>query len=120
MYKRQIELGVPNNDHEDFWEAIKENLNTREEISQLWDLCINGIYPVIEKEDSEFVKTAIKIFPQAPLNKDSWKIWTNQVSEKTGRKGKSLFLPLRKALTGKSIGPDMGKLLPFLKKIPEF
>ena len=64
-------------------------------------------------------KTAIKIFPQAPLNKDSWKIWTNQVSEKTGRKGKSLFLPLRKALTGKSIGPDMGKLLPFLKKIPE-
>ena len=95
-------------------------MNTREEISQLWDICINGIYPVIEKEDLEFVKTAIKIFPQAPLDKDSWKIWTNQVSEKTGRKGKSLFLPLRKALTGKSIGPDMGKLLPFLKKIPEF
>ena len=117
--KELIELGIPNNDQENFWEAIKENLNTREEISQLWDLCINGIYPLIEKEDLEFVKTAIKIFPQAPLNKDSWKIWTNQVSEKTGRKGKSLFLPLRKALTGKSIGPDMGKLLPFLKKIPE-
>ena len=117
--KELIELGIPNYDHENFWEAIKENLNTREEISQLWDLCINGVYPLIEKEDLEFVKTAIKIFPQAPLDKDSWKIWTNQVSEKTGRKGKSLFLPLRKALTGKNIGPDMGKLLPFLKKIPE-
>ena len=55
-----------------------------------------------------------------PFRIPNWKKWTNQGSEKTGRKGKSLFLPLRKALTGKNIGPDMGKLLPFLKKIPEF
>ena len=81
------------------------------------DLITVSLLPLLDR--SEFVKTAIKIFPQAPLNRDSWKIWTNQVSEKTGRKGKSLFLPLRKALTGKSIGPDMGKLLPLLKKIPE-
>ena len=43
----------------------------------------------------------------------------NKVSEKTGRKGKNLFLPLRKALTGNSVVPDMGKLLPFLTKIPK-
>ena len=53
--KELIELGIPNYDHENFWEAIKENLNTREEISQLWDLCINGVYPVIEKEDLELI-----------------------------------------------------------------
>ena len=57
--------------------------------------------------------------PEAPYNNESWKIWTNHVSEITGRKGKSLFLPLRKALTGKNVGPDMGKLLPFISKIPK-
>ena len=28
-----------------------------------------------------------------------------------GKKGKSLFMPLRKALTGRAFGPDMGVLL---------
>ena len=112
-------IGIPNNSQKDFWEAIKENLNSRYEISKLWDLCTNGISPVIDKEDLEFVKTALSTLPKAPLNKDSWKIWTNKVSDKTGRKGKNLFLPLRKALTGNSVGPDMAKLLPFLGKIPK-
>jgi glutamyl-tRNA synthetase len=39
------------------------------------------------------------------------------VKEATGRKGKALFMPLRKALTGQSHGPDMGALLPLLQKI---
>ena len=113
-------IGIPNRSQKDFWEAIKENLNSRSEISKLWDLCTNGISPVIDKEDLEFVRTALAALPETPLNKDTWKIWTTKVSDKTGRKGKNLFLPLRKALTGNSVGPDMGKLLPFLKKIPEF
>ena len=112
-------IGIPKSSQEDFWEAIKENLNSRNEISKLWDLCTNGISPVIEKEDLEFVRTALELLPEAPYNKDSWKIWTNKVSDKTGRKGKNLFLPLRKALTGNSVGPDMGKLLPFLGKFPQ-
>jgi glutamyl-tRNA synthetase len=39
------------------------------------------------------------------------------VQEKTGRKGKNLFMPLRRALTGMSHGPDMGALLPYLTNI---
>ena len=119
MENELINIGIPKSALKDFWEAIKENLNSRDEISKLWDLCTNGISPVIDKEDLEFVRTALETLPDAPYNKDSWKIWTNKVSDKTGRKGKSLFLPLRKALTGKSVGPDMGKLLPFLSKIPK-
>ena len=112
-------IGIPNSSQKDFWEAIKENLNSRSEISKLWDLCTNGIYPVIDKEDLEFVRIALTALPETPFNKDTWKIWTTKVSDKTGRKGKNLFLPLRKALTGNSVGPDMGKLLPFLGKIPK-
>ena len=73
----------------------------------------------IDKEDLEFVRTALAALPEAPFNKDTWKTWTTKVTDKTGRKGKNLFLPLRKALTGNSEGPDMGKLLPFLGKIPK-
>ena len=31
--KELIELGIPNNDQENFWEAIRENLNTRKNIT---------------------------------------------------------------------------------------
>jgi glutamyl-tRNA synthetase len=41
------------------------------------------------------------------------------MKEKTGRKGKALFMPLRKALTGAAHGPDMKKLLPLLDVIPK-
>ena len=41
----------------------------------------------------------------------AWRTWTGDLKEKTGRKGKGLFMPLRKALTGRSNGPDMSALL---------
>ncbi|MDB0033199.1 hypothetical protein N9E67_02920, partial [Amylibacter sp.] len=41
----------------------------------------------------------------------------SEIKEVTGRKGKALFMPLRKALTGVEHGPDMSKLLPLLQKI---
>jgi glutamyl-tRNA synthetase len=39
------------------------------------------------------------------------------VKEATGRKGRALFMPLRKALTGQSHGPDMSAVLPLLQNI---
>ena len=45
------------------------------------------------------------------------KNWTSEIKKVTGRKGKSLFMPLRKALTGIEHGPDMSKMLPLLQKI---
>ena len=39
------------------------------------------------------------------------------MKEKTGRKGKGLFMPLRKALTGQERGPEMAALLPLLQVI---
>jgi glutamyl-tRNA synthetase len=39
------------------------------------------------------------------------------VKEATGRKGKGLFMPLRKALTGMERGPEMATLLPLLQVI---
>ncbi len=35
----------------------------------------------------------------------------------TGRKGKGLFMPLRKALTGQAHGPDMSDVMPLLQVV---
>jgi len=48
------------------------------------------------------------------LSKPDWKSWTTMVREKTGRKGKELFLPLRVALTGMMHGPEMSHVVDFL------
>jgi glutamyl-tRNA synthetase len=36
------------------------------------------------------------------------------VKEKTGAKGKALFMPLRQALTGLDHGPELAALLPLI------
>jgi glutamyl-tRNA synthetase len=38
------------------------------------------------------------------------------VKATTGAKGRALFLPLRRALTGRDHGPDMAELLPLITK----
>ena len=43
-----------------------------------------------------------------------WQALTGALKERTGRKGKALFLPLRRALTGLDHGPDMPALLPLI------
>ena len=83
----------------------------------LWELCVNGVDPLISPEDVDFVQTSVKFLPQRPWDKTTWKEWTDRLKESTGRKGKNLYLPLRKALTGKESGPDMNKLLPLLQTI---
>ena len=71
-----------------------------------------------EHDFQEFVAQALSMLPAGPFDSDTWGAWTSAVKEATGRKGKALFMPLRKALTGLSHGPDMGALLPLLQKIP--
>ena len=41
---------------------------------------------------------------------------TGAAKEATGAKGRALFLPLRRALTGRDHGPDMAELLPLIDK----
>jgi glutamyl-tRNA synthetase len=39
------------------------------------------------------------------------------VKEATGRKGKGLFMPLRRAVTGQDRGPDMSDVMPLLQVV---
>jgi glutamyl-tRNA synthetase len=110
------EIGVPADVQSRFWDAVRENIATRAEAGKWWDLCANGATPEIADEDREFVQTALAMLPEKPWDGDTWKAWTGAVKAATGRKGKGLFMPLRRALTGMDHGPDMSKLMPLLKK----
>jgi glutamyl-tRNA synthetase len=77
----------------------------------------DGAEPQIDAEDRDFVAEAMTMLPEGPFDGDTWGTWTEAVKQKTGRKGRALFMPLRKALTGQSHGPEMAALMPLLQVI---
>ena len=111
------ELGIPENLQVDFWDMAKENIYQRSDLHNLWSLCVDGVEPIILPEDQDFISACKVLMPNVPRNKDSWSAWTNAIKSETARSGKDLFLPLRKALTGRDTGPDMNKLFPLMQKI---
>ncbi|PQM59357.1 MAG: glutamate--tRNA ligase [Rhodobacteraceae bacterium] len=110
-------LKIPKNLQLDFWEMARENISVRADLANLWELCVNGAEPVIVPEDQDFISICKSLMPPVPRDKNSWLAWTNAIKKETSRSGKGLFLPLRKALTGKDKGPDMNKLFPLMQKV---
>lgn len=110
------DIGVPAEIAEDFWSVARENISVRADVSKWWDLCRDGADPLIDDEDAEFVATAKSLLPAGPWTTETWGEWTAAVKQETGRKGRGLFMPLRKALTGQAHGPDMSKLMPLLQR----
>ncbi len=72
---------------------------------------------MIAEEDASFIFEAMTMLPDAPYTESTWQDWTSAVKAATGRKGKDLFMPLRKAVTGMDHGPEMGALMPLLHKV---
>ncbi len=110
------DAGVPQDLAAAFWDAVHENSETRGDVANWWALCRDGVAPLIDDEDREFVAAALAMLPRRPFDAASWGNWTSAVKSATGRKGRGLFMPLRKALTGRAHGPDMGKLMPLLQR----
>ncbi|MGR3455807.1 glutamate--tRNA ligase [Pseudooceanicola sp.] len=111
------EVGVPDEEAERFWLVVRDNISTMDEVAAWWRMFTDGAEPVIEDEDREFIAEALALLPEGPHDGETWGKWTAEVKEKTGRKGKGLFMPLRKALTGQAHGPDMSQVLPLLRVI---
>jgi glutamyl-tRNA synthetase len=110
-------LGVPDAMAEQFWAVARENITVRADLAGWWEMCRDGAAPDIAPEDAEFVAQALSLLPAPPYGPTAWADWTAAVKDATGRKGKGLFMPLRKAVTGQAHGPDMGVLMPLLQKV---
>ena len=97
---------------ETFWLAVRPNLNKLEDIQEWWRVANGPVEPQID--DAEFAAAAAALLPPAPWDENTFKEWINEVKEQTGRKGKELFMPIRKALTGMEHGPELPVLLPLI------
>jgi glutamyl-tRNA synthetase len=108
---------LPEGVDESGWDAIRPNIETVAGAADWWRIVTGPIAaPSPEAEDRDFLAAARQTLGQVPFDADVWRTLTNVLKEDTGRKGKALFLPLRRALTGLDHGPDMGLLLPLIGK----
>lgn len=114
---RIAEFGVPDDQAERFWRVASQNIVTLDDLAGWWRICEEGAEPMIEAEDADFITEAMKLLPPPPYTDATWGEWTAKVKEATGRKGKGLFMPLRKAVTGQAHGPEMSELMPLLQVI---
>ncbi|WDR02808.1 glutamate--tRNA ligase [Devosia algicola] len=97
--------------HEPMWDLLRENLLKFDDIKDMARLVTGPMTPIIASEDREFISLAAKRLPDEPWDGDTWGQWTSALKAESGRKGKTLFLPLRLALTGRPDGPELKSLL---------
>ena len=96
------------------WLAVRPNLTTVAEAADWWSVIEGPIAATADPEDRDFLAAAARTAATIDWNGDPWHALTNALKAETGRGGKALFLPLRRALTGRDHGPDMKALLPLI------
>ena len=94
------------------WLLLRGNVDHLSELGE-WLLMLDGDLsaPDIADEDRDFLAQAASIAAGLDWAGDPWPALADALKSTTGRKGKALFLPLRRALTGRDSGPEMAPLL---------
>jgi len=110
--------GVPEALHAAFWDVIKDNIGRLSDIAGWWIVFSQGTSGQVAPEDAEMVQTALALLPEPPYGPLTWADWTEAVKAATGRKGKGLFMPLRRLVTGRERGPEMATVMPLLQVKP--
>jgi glutamyl-tRNA synthetase len=100
---------------EAIWSIVRANVMDVAEAVQ-WAAIFSSAFqpPVADPADAELLRAAAALVPILSWQDAPWQALTTALKEQTGRKGRTLFLPLRRALTGADHGPDMGDILPLL------
>ncbi|MAO96863.1 MAG: glutamate--tRNA ligase [Citromicrobium sp.] len=108
----EVKDRLPEGIDEAGWHAIRPNLSHVSEAAEWWRLVTGPIdRPDFSDDDRAFLTEAADALEWSD---NPWGTLTSALKDRTGRKGKPLFLPLRQALTGMDHGPDMGELLPLI------
>ncbi len=106
-------------------EAIRGNLGVLSEAGEYIDVFFDDKYKILEDAASVlkegYASTVVKSLQEALMSEnctqdDLYSCIVNIVSNKTGFKGKKLFMPMRAAITGKTWGPELDRLFAILGK----
>jgi glutamyl-tRNA synthetase len=97
---------------EEFWLAVRDNLQTLSDAKDWYQVVEGPVTP--EMTDPAILLAAREMLPSGHYDDATWSAWTGAITAKTGAKGKALFQPLRLALTARTHGPEMKKLLPLI------
>lgn len=110
----EVAARLPAGMDETAWEAIRPNLETLGDAAGWWAVIEGPVTAEADVADRDFLHQAARTAATLDWAADPWHALGAALKEETGRKGKALFLPLRRALTGLDHGPDMAALLPLI------
>ncbi len=111
-------LGVPDALAERFWLVAREAIGVMADLGDWWAVVQGRAAPLVDAEDAGFVAQALAMLPPQPWDGGTWGAWTAAVGQATGRRGRALFRPLRRALTGRDAGPEMADLMALMQGAP--
>jgi len=98
----------------DLWAAVRGNVQKLADTGTWCGVVYGDIVPDIAEDDREFLRAAADCLPPEPWGPETWGTWTAALKARGGRKGRDLFMPLRRALTGLDHGPELAALLPLI------
>lgn len=94
------------------WTAVRGNIVRVEDASDWWRVIEGPVeLRALDDADRAFVGEAAAIAAGMEWGESPWEALTGVLKAATGRRGKPLFLPLRRALTGRDDGPAMANML---------
>jgi glutamyl-tRNA synthetase len=96
------------------WQAIRPNLKAVAEAAGWWEILHGHVEQAAADEDRAFLAEAAQAAESLDWGDSPWPQLVASLKESSGRTGKSLFHPLRRALTGRDSGPEMAALLPLI------
>ncbi|MEA3062421.1 MAG: glutamyl-tRNA synthetase [Sphingomonadales bacterium] len=96
------------------WLALRPNLRAVAEAADWWEILHGHVQARPAEEDRPLLDAAADTLGQIDWSADPWPQLVARLKAETGRAGKALFHPLRRALTGRDSGPEMAVLLPLI------
>jgi len=106
--------GLPPGMAEADWTAIRPNLSRVAEAADWWEILHGHVELRAEAQDRDFLAAAADAAETIDWSDSPWPKLVARLKETSGRSGKPLFHPLRRALTGRDSGPEMAALLPLI------
>ena len=96
------------------WTAIRPNLRSVAEAGGWWEILHGHVEREAAPEDRPLLAAAADVAAEIDWADSPWSQLVERLKATSGRSGKGLFLPLRRALTGRDSGPEMAALLPLI------